>query len=266
MAPAALVAMADRRGLAGLALTDHDTLAGLDEALDAAQAFSQLTFVPGIEIAADSARGQVHILGLFIDPHCPELTALVEWLGRVRHERNVALIETLRGRGLDVSFEEWRQLAGGEGVMGRPHLAELLVRKGTVADWNEAFADYIGPGAPGYVEKDRARPADICRAIHAAGGLAMLAHPTHLGYTNRAEAETRIRGLVEAGLDGLEAYHSDHSDPEVRMLLDLAARRHLAVSGGSDFHGPASNEGRLGRPRVPVSVLEALLARRPANR
>jgi hypothetical protein len=140
-------------------------------------------------------------------------------------------------------------------------MAEVLVHKGYVRTIEEAFDRFLAEGRPAYVDKERLSPRALADAIHAAGGLAIIAHPVQLGFENYAQAQRLIRLLVEQGLDGLEVYHSDHGAALTRFFLDLAKRFNLAISGGSDFHGRIKPHVQLGRPRVPVEVLRELQRR-----
>jgi len=140
-------------------------------------------------------------------------------------------------------------------IVSRPHIAEALRRKGYVASVQEAFDRYIGDGCPAYVAKRRVEPAEIIAAIHAAGGAAVLAHPVQLGCDGLAALEHVVRGLIEAGLDGLEVYHSEHTGQQTRQYLDLAVATGLLITGGSDYHGPSRPDSRPGRPRVPLSIV-----------
>lgn len=270
LSPAELVRQADRARLAGVALTDHDTVAGVAQAAEAARDLPELTFVPGVELSAIPPQGTLHILGLGIDPRSAALLALMRQLRQARDERNPKMVARLRQLGLDISMEEVtaQALKGGAAaaedvppVVGRAHMAEVMVRKGMARSIADAFARYLGLGTPAYVDKERLPPAEVIHAIHSAGGLALLAHPVHLQFGNFAEAERLIRILVEAGMDGLEVYHSDHSILQTRFFLDLARRLNLAVSGGSDFHGAVKPHVQLGRPRVPVHIMHELLER-----
>jgi predicted metal-dependent phosphoesterase TrpH len=141
-------------------------------------------------------------------------------------------------------------------------MAHAMVAKGCVATVQEAFDRYIGLGGPAYVEKDKLPPPEVIAALHAAGGLAVLAHPPQLKYANAAQLERIVRELAAAGLDAIEAYHSDHTDRQTRAYLDLARRLKLGVAGGSDFHGPAKPGVLLGRPRVSTTMLTETVAER----
>lgn len=259
VAPAALVALAERKRLAAVALTDHDTTAGLTEAAEAARDLP-VRFVPGVEVSARFTGGTLHILGLGIDGAAGPLRDLTRRLRENRNERNPKMVARLQALGIDITMAELRRRAG-RGLVGRMHMAMLLHEKGCVRSLDEAFARYLGPGAAAFVDKERAGPAEAIDAIHAAGGLAILAHPSHLNCANNAQLRRVCRWLAHAGLDGVEAYHPDHTDARTRTLLSLAGELGLLVSGGSDFHGPNKPEVRMGLPRAPLAVVEQLLAK-----
>jgi hypothetical protein len=265
--PAEIVRMADRTGLAAVALTDHDTLCGLPEARAAAADLPALRFVSGIEVSAKFPRGTLHILGLGMDEQAPSIGRLARQLREARNRRNPRMIERLRGLGLEVGMEDVLAVAregdnrdDDERIVGRLHMAETLRRKGYARTTQEAFERFVGHGAPGYVDKERMAPGETIRAVREAGGAAVLAHPVQLGLSDDDRLEAAVRDFVDQGLNGIEAYHSDHDARQTRFYLELAERYGLLVSGGSDFHGAAKPEASLGRPRVPLSVVEPLLA------
>ena len=281
LAPAELVALADRKRLAALALTDHDTTAGLADARAAAKAFPLLRFVPGIEVSAAFPTGTLHILGLGIHDNSAALARLAVTLRAARDDRNPKIITKLQSLGLKISMDDlWhgRPARGPEAgcrgrgvgghadthppVLGRLHIAHALLAKGYVRTLQEAFDRYIGRDAPAFVEKDKLRPRAVLAALHAAGGLSVLAHPTQLQYANSAQLEHIVRDLADAGLDAIEAYHPDHTARQTRAYLALAQRFNLGVTGGSDFHGPAKPTVLLGRPKVSVTMLSPALAAR----
>jgi 3',5'-nucleoside bisphosphate phosphatase len=274
LSPSDLVRLADRQRLAGVALTDHDTIDGLAEAAAAAKEFPELTFVPGVELSAVSPQGTLHVLGLGIDPAAAPLRTLITQLIQARDERNPRIIAKLQALGVKIDMDDVRQAAQGplprdgaarSPVLGRMHMAEVLLDKGYARSIEDAFARYLGDNAPAYVDKERLSPRAVADAIHGAGGLAMIAHPVHLLFENFSQAQRLIRMLVEQGVDGLEAYHSEHSALQTRFFLDLASRLNLAVSGGSDFHGQVKPHVQLGRPRVPVQVVRDLMGRLGQN-
>ena len=266
--PAEVICRAEACRLAAVALTDHDTTAGLAAAEAAAADFGKLQFIKGIEVSAKSPSGTMHILGLGIDPGAPSLRQLVCALFRARARRNPQILAKLRKMGLDIDMaavesvaRDFRHNAGGE-VIGRVHIAETLRRKGHVRTAHEAFQHYIGFGGPAYVEKERLSPAEVIEAIHDAGGLAVLAHPVQLQCQNDAQLERIVRQLIRDGLDGIEVYHSNHTAGQIELYQALARRFSLGVTGGSDFHGPAKPDVKLGRPRVPIDQIDERLAGR----
>lgn len=266
-APAELIALAEREKLAGIALTDHDTVAGLAPAAAEAEQYPELTFVPGVEVSAAFKGGTMHILGLCLDVASAALEELGRALREAREQRNPKMIKKLQKQGVAIDLDEViaearaEDLPADQRVVGRAHMAAVMVRNGSVRSIREAFQKYLSPGCAAYVDKERLKPAEVIDAIHAAGGQAILAHPVQLRCQNHAQYERIIRNLHHHGLDGIEAYHSDHFDRETRYFLDLAKRLGLAVTGGSDFHGAIKPTVTLGHPRVPVQFLHELLAR-----
>lgn len=260
LSPAQLVRLADQAKLAALALTDHDTVAGVDAAREAAGAFPHLKLIAGIEISARFPHGTLHILGLGLAQESDALKDLTRQMQAARGDRNPQILRRLGELGLPVSMEEVAQVAGmdrpgGNEVLGRLHIAAAMLRKGYVDSTAEAFAKYLGTGQAAYVDKERFSPREAIEAIHAAGGLAVLAHPPQLCYENTAQLERIVREFIHAGLDGIEAYHSDNTPQQTRLYVDLATRLKLGITGGSDFHGGHKPDVALGYPRVPLSAL-----------
>jgi predicted metal-dependent phosphoesterase TrpH len=258
--PAEVIDAAERLGLSAVALTDHDTVVGLATATERATAHAALTFIPGIEISARWPDGTLHILGLGIDAASPDLAELADYLRACRNERNPKMLGKLQAQGLEIDMDDVHaclldRKAAGPDIVSRVHLAEALRRKGYAKDRREAFEKYVGQDGSAYVEKERLAPSKAIAAIVAAGGTAVLAHPVQLRCGNNAQLERAVHDLVDLGLGGIEAYHSDHRPEQTRLYLDLARRFGLAVAGGSDFHGFGKPDVKLGRPRVPVSAV-----------
>lgn len=251
--PAEVVAWAQEAGLAAIALTDHDTVAGIEEAEEAAAALG-MPFVPGLELSAYEAdRGSTHLLGYFIDPGHSPLLGFLEEVRQSRVERAAEMVEKLNELGLSVSLEEVMAEASPDGLIARPHVARALVGGGWVGSYGEAFSRFIAAGRPAYVPTQRVEPEEGIGWIHDAGGLAVLAHG---GKTHDAET---IRRLAEAGLDGVETLHPEHGTVEVRKLRRLAAELGLLETGGSDWHGPLDNRrGQLATQPVPFKWYERL--------
>jgi hypothetical protein len=263
--PAEIVRLARRAGLAAVALTDHDTVGGIEEARREALKCPQLSFVAGIEVSASWSRGSMHILGLGIDDKAESIVDLSSRLRRARAQRNPQVLDRLAELGMPLTMEDVRGVLPqrtadlGLEVISRMHIAEAMRRKGYVSSTRQAFSRWIGAGGPAYLDKERLAFAEVISAIQQAHGLAVLAHPVQLGLSNRAQLEKLVRELVDAGLGGIEVYHSDHSDAMTRIYLDLARKLDLAVTGGSDFHGSSKPEVRLGRPGVPTHLLSPAL-------
>lgn len=261
LTPAELVALARERGLRALGVTDHDTTGGLAEAMTAGVA-SGVEVVPGVELSVEYSHGQFHLLGYLIDLTASVLPDRLADLQHRRATRNERMIARMQEGGLPITMADVVAEAGG-GLVGRPHMALALVRKGVVASTQEAFDRYLGAGCPFNIPKERLSPEEAIDLIHRAGGRAVLAHP----YTIRLEGEAfaaEIARLRDLGLDGIEAYYSQHSPEQTAAFLDLARRLGLRVTGGSDFHGRSKPHVHLGvvhegRP-LPYAVLEALRA------
>ncbi len=256
LTPTQLLERAAGRGLRALALTDHDTVAGVEEAMRAGQRLG-VRVVPGVEISVDFEPGTFHMLGLGIDLSNPALKERLEFLQQARRDRNPLIVKKLREASVPITLEEVEAEAKG-GQVGRPHFAAVLLRKKVVATWEEAFDKWLGKGAPGYMDKVRVSAADAIGMIHQAGGVAVLAHPVQLRLQDDALAGF-LDDMASKKLDGIEVYHSDHGPREEAFYLELARRHGLKISGGSDYHGFANKPVGVGVPEVDESVLENLL-------
>lgn len=251
--PAEVVAWAHEAGLAAISLTDHDTVAGIEEAEAAAEALG-MPFAPGLELSAYEAdTGSTHLLGYFIDPGHSALLAFLEEVRQSRLERAAEMVEKLNELGLSVSLEEVMAEASPDGLIARPHVARALVGGGWVGSYGEAFSRFIAAGRPAYVPTQRVEPEEGIGWIHDAGGLAVLAHG------GKSHGPETIRRLAKAGLDGVETLHPEHGPMEVRRLRRLAADLGLLETGGSDWHGPLDNRrGQLATQPVPFEWYERL--------
>ncbi|MDE6734979.1 MAG: PHP domain-containing protein [Desulfovibrio sp.] len=263
--PADLMARAHALGLAAIALTDHDTLGGLDEAESAARDLG-LPFIRGCEISTRSEAGEHHIVGLWVPKKADTLENWLAAVLRRRNERNAEMAARLRALGFDITMEDLRARASGS--VGRPHMAAALVDKGYVPDTGTAFREYLGSGAKAFVPKRVPAPEEAVRILTEVGATAVLAHPC-LNGPDEVTIETLTERLASSGLDALEAWHTSHSDAATRHCVELAARYGLGLSGGSDYHGankPGLELGTgYGALRVPAAALEALKARRRAR-
>jgi len=250
-----LIAEAARRGLSVLALTDHDTLAGLPEAIHAA-ADAAIELIPGVELSTDAGSFEVHILGYFTDPNDDALTAALAELAAQRVTRTERIVARLADLGVPVAMDRVREIAG-VGTMGRPHVARAMIEHGYVQTVSEAFDRFLGSGRPAFVPRTRKLPEDSVQLLRASHSIPVLAHPLSSG-----DVEGTLRRLVPEGVMGMEVYYGEYS-PETRLkLADIARRWDLIPTGGSDFHGPGFKAGReLGSAPVPLSSAARLRER-----
>jgi len=250
--PAAVVAAAKAAGLSAIALTDHDTMDGVAEAV-AASATYGIRVVPGVELSAIDDQREVHLLGL----HIQRPSAIEESLQTFRDHRQsraIQIVAKLNELGVPISFDDVLARAG-DAAIGRPHLARVLIDRGWARDSRDAFDRYLGAGRPAYVAKHRLSVGDAIALVHAGGGLAVVAHP---GPDGRRET---IERFVALGLDGVEVRHPGHTQEDTNRLAALAEFFGLVPSGGSDWHGAVEGPRVLGVMRVPVSWLEQQDAR-----
>jgi predicted metal-dependent phosphoesterase TrpH len=266
LTPAELVERAVAVRLEALAITDHDTFAGYDQAVRPAVA-AGLDLVCAIELSgrlAGAKPRQVHVLGYFL--HQQPSAAFRKWLHgllEARRDRNSRLAAKLQSMGMDIEMSEVERI--GRTLTGRPHFARVLVQKGYAANTEEAFRKYLGESAAAFVERQGPAAAVAIQQLAEDGGLPVLAHPVRLGVSDRAAEERLIGQLQEAGLRGIEVYHSDHNAGDVERYAQIAKKYGLAVTGGSDFHGDAKPQialgtGLNGNLHVPSSVLDKLRA------
>lgn len=263
--PSELVEQACAMGLEAIAICDHDTFAGYDQAAPLARARG-LDLVCGIELSTRllGPERAVHLLGYFInEPPPPSFRDWLNELQEERRDRNRRLIASLRSAGVDISLEEVERV--GRTLTGRPHFARVLIQKGYASNSEEAFRNYLGESAPSYVERHAPLLAEGIQRVLAAGGLPSLAHPIRLGIRDRAREEALIGEMRQAGLRAIEVYHSDHRPPDVERYATMAEKLGLAVTGGSDFHGGAKPHIALGTGlnrnlNIPRWVLDALRA------
>ena len=246
-APEEVVRLAHRNGVSALALTDHDTIAGVPAALAEAAKLG-IDFLPGIEISAEYKPGTMHLLGYGVDPSNPVLAEMSRRLIEFRDDRNPRIIARLNELGVAITMEEVEQQSGG-GVVGRPHIAAVMVRKGYVSSIKQAFDKYLGSSGSAHVNKERLAPRRAIELIRESGGLTVLAHPVQLRTENDAQLEQVLKDLVDMGLAGLEVIHSDHDAAMVEKYGRLAERLGLLKTGGSDFHGSNKKDIDLGSAR-----------------
>ncbi len=260
LSPGALMREAGRSGVTRIALTDHDTIDGLDEARCEAEK-DGIAFVAGLEISAEYSPGTMHILGYGFDEENERLVDRVRYVQAARERRNPKIIEKLNRLGMEVTLDEIAAESGG-GLVGRPHFATVLLKKGYVSKRQEAFDRYLAKGKTAYVDKVRLSPAKSIEVIRNAGGIAVLAHPLQLRAQDSEALDAVVRELADLGLQGMECYYRNHRKSDEDEFLVLARRYGLIATGGSDFHGSNRPEVHLGtgegRLRVPPACWTAL--------
>lgn len=248
--PAQLVQLAIERGLTCIALTDHDSAAGIDAAVFASRGTS-LKVIPGVELSADVPQAEVHVLGYFLDWHDPHFEEMLVKFREGRYGRAEKMVRKLTALGMPISFDRVKEIAG-DASIGRPHVAQALLEAGHVATLPEAFDRYIGRNGPAYVERFRLTPEDAVALILSAGGVPVLAHPR--------EVTSYVEPMVRAGMLGLEVFYGTYDDATIQSLSRLARQYGLIATGGSDFHGlnKMAHLGGLGEVNVPPEVVEKL--------
>ena len=260
--PKDIVRLAKEGGLSLIALTDHDTTAGVAEAQAEGKRVG-IDVVAGVEISLDFPRGTFHMIGLFIDPDDRDLIAALAELRESRDLRNRGLVERLGKIGLPVDLDEVTAHAGGE-VVARPHFARAMIARGYVGTNQEAFDLYLARGRPAYVERTRLSGADAISFVHAAGGVAVLCHPFTLEL-NDAALLAFAREQAAEGLDAMEVIYSTRDPAREAIRRRIATEAGLLESGGSDFHGHTKKDRRAGLKarnlRIPIEVAHALRAR-----
>jgi len=260
--PREVVRRAAEVGLKALAISDHDTVAGVPEAVGAGEEFG-VEVIPAVEISAEFDGGACHILGYFINPLNEGLRDLSREARRSRAERTVKILERLEALDIPLSLEDV-QARSEDCVTTRAHFASALIEKGYAKTWEEAFAKYLGCGKPAYVYRRRVEPEKIIRVLHGAGGLAVLAHPRQMK-RSLAETDEWIAHLADAGLDGIETQSPDHGEDLARHYRAAAERLGLVETGGTDWHGHKTSPLVLGighgTMRIPYAVVEKMKER-----
>ena len=261
LTPSQLVRYAKEKDLRAIAVTDHDTVEGNDEAMRAGIE-EGIEVVPGIEISVDYTPGSMHMLGYFIAGGGDGLQEKLSLLQDSRADRNPKIIEKLNELGIGIHYDEVLKVSGG-GQVGRPHIAQVLMQRGHTKTIQEAFDKYLGKGAPAYFDKFRLEALDAISMIVDAGGVPVLAHPFTLYCKSSNDLEQLIAQLVDHGLQGIEVFYPEHNKQQTAAYHLLAKRHNLLVTGGSDFHGAHMAGADLGGGdlKIPYSLFENLKTR-----
>ncbi|MFP4084766.1 MAG: PHP domain-containing protein [Desulfonatronovibrio sp.] len=260
--PFELVRLARNINLKAIALTDHDTTGGLNEALKAAREMN-MEVIPGCELSVEF-QGVMHIVGLWLEPDAPKLNQSLLELRDKRNARNEIIIEKLQSQGIAITYEEVRNLAG-DASIGRPHICRVLMNKGAVSSVQEAFDRYLGPGGKAYVPKEKFNPEKAISILKDEQATVILAHPFSLNLQHD-ELRKELYRLKDLGLDGMEVYYPEHTPEQTRYYSSLCAELDLLPSGGSDFHGSVKPHIKLGKGRgklaLPYSLLQDMKNKR----
>jgi 3',5'-nucleoside bisphosphate phosphatase len=258
MSPRELIRHAKEKGLKAIALTDHDTIDGIPDALDEGKR-QEIEVIPGVEISVDYMP-EMHMLGYFSKSSYVNMADVLADLRKNREQRNPKIIRKLNELGFDITLDEANAEAKGN-VMGRPHIAMVLIKKGYVKSMEEAFNKYLGNDRPAYFKKDKLIPAEGIKEITNAGGIPVIAHPVLLGIGFKRLDELLLE-LVPYGLKGIEAYYVENTKDDTGNLLRLAIKHQILATGGSDFHGGFKTNIEIGRGhgnlKVPYELLDKL--------
>jgi predicted metal-dependent phosphoesterase TrpH len=233
-------------GLTHLAITDHDTTAGVREGCRVLSE-SMPKLICGIELSCSGAPGKCHMLGLGIDPGNVTLCGTLERVQSARNERNELIAGRLTQLGIPCDINDVRKYASDDGVVGRPHFAQWLIANGHCNDMHHAFRAYLGDDAKAFMPVDCLTPAEGIAIIHAAGGRAYIAHPMLLRLKAHEPLEQRIKVLADAGMDGIEVFYPEHTPVQNERLARMAVKFGLTMTGGSDYHGRSRPHNVLGR-------------------
>jgi predicted metal-dependent phosphoesterase TrpH len=253
--PTELFQRAAEAGLRVVALTDHDSTNGVEEAAQAARTHD-IDFIPGIELNTDIQGGEVHVLGYFPEYTRPDFQSVLQVLRNARVHRGQRMVELLNEQGVHIQWERVREIA--QGSVGRPHVAKALLEAGYVKSIPEAFDKYIGSSSPAYVPRYKLTPQDAIRLIASANGISVMAHP--LTMPGLAALRNWLPELHDAGLVGMEVYYGPYAQSEVQELKAFADEYHLIATGGTDYHGPGIHPTPLGGRYVPYEAVEQLKA------
>lgn len=236
--PEKVVDLAVEANLNGIAVTDHDTITGIEIAIKHSEKYNNFTVIPGIELSTIHMDEEVHILGYFINYKDSKIIETTNLLRQSRLTRGEKIIEKINNLGFEISLKEVKELSG-EGYIGRPHIARAMVNKGYISSVSEGFEKYLNRGRPAYVERYKISTKETINLIKGSGGLAVLAHPGLL------KNPSIIDYCISLGIDGIECIHSKHNEEEQNAFLEIAKSNNLIITAGSDFHGDTKDENQL---------------------
>jgi predicted metal-dependent phosphoesterase TrpH len=253
LSPPELVALAAKKRLNVIAVTDHDTISGIEAALNSVADYKGMRLVPGVEINTDVPGAEVHMLGYFIDFQSNNLISILDELRSSRVTRAAGMLEKLDKLGMHIEWDKLKELSR-DSVIGRPHIAQAMVEEGYVKSTIEAFDNYIGRNGPAYVEHKKMTPEEVVKLIREVNGIPVLAHPDNI-----PGLEAMLADLKDTGLTGIEVYYGTYTNDVIRRLLNLAKRFDLIVTGGSDYHAfNNERETMIGAINIPQAVIRQL--------
>ena len=265
LAPNELVHMCAERGLKVIAISDHDSTEGVEEALDAARAFPELEVIPGVELSTDVPGSEIHMLGYFVDHRDADFQSILTGFREDRQQRTRQMVKRLNELGIEISLERVKELSKG-GAIGRPHIAQAMVEAGYVKYPRDAFDRYIGRNGMAYAERVKLTPLEAINIIVGHGAVPVMAHPTYAASKSDRDGVASLRDILgelkAAGLAGMEVYYADYTPEQVEWLAELADDVGLIPCGGSDYHAsgnPGESEpGSVGPPTESVERLRSL--------
>lgn len=257
LTPEEVVALAKEAGLRYFALTDHDTVDGVERALQYAGKYENIDVLPGIELSCYYKNREIHIVGLFVNHRDRVFLEELAKLKQARENRNEKMVQSFVDAGIPITMEELKH-GNPNSVITRAHFARVLVEKGVCKNKTEVFDKYLGIGCPFYLAKPKVTPEHVLHLINQAGGTAILAHPYSYKFS-RSEIEILLDTLIPLGLSGLECYYSTYDDGQMQELRSIALAKKLLVSGGSDFHGVIKPDISIGTGRGNLRIPEKLL-------
>ncbi len=257
LSPTELVDLCAQKGLKVIAISDHDSTEGVAEARSAATKHG-IEIIPAIELSTDVPDNEIHMLGYFVDIEDTGFQDLLREFRAGREDRGRQMVERLRQLGMEITWEEVELIADGAAV-GRPHIAQAMIDRGYVSEWQEAFERYIGRTGPAYVERTRLEPEEAVQVLLKNGALPVMAHPLYYEREDTQKLRRVVASLKEAGMIGLEVHYGEFSESEIDMLANIAAELDLVPCGGSDYHA-SGKPGEIipGEAGPPMSTVEAL--------
>lgn len=254
LSPAEVVDKAAEFGVKTIAITDHDSVEGIEVALREALKFPELLVIPGVELSTNGSQGEIHMLGYYVDHHSAEFCRRLETLRSSRLARGSKMVGKLADLGIHLDWGHVLNLANGASI-GRPHIAQAMLERGDISTFREAFEKYIGRNGPAYVGREKLSPTDSIELIVKARGLPVLAHPADID-----ELELMITHLKESGLVGMEVYYKGYQEETIEWLADMANKNGLIPCGGSDYHGFGEERDEIGRDDIPRESVDRLVA------